>query len=247
MDLSSWEGGLIVSCQAPAGDPLHDPAIMAAMARAAELGGAVGIRANGPEDIAAIRKAVGLPIIGIFKQKLEGFPVYITPTLAAARAVVEAGADIVAIDATPRRRPGGWTAPELIDAIHRELKVPVMADISTFAEGLAAARAGADLVATTLSGYTEESLTGAAPLQGPDLDLVRQLASSVSVPVICEGRVHSPADLVAALEAGAFAVVVGTAITRPQWITEQFVLASRQRKGGMGSEVREKEPVARNR
>lgn len=221
MDILQLKGGLIVSCQAPAGDPLRDPAMMAAMARAAELAGAVGIRANEPGDVAAIRQAVRLPIIGIFKQQTEGYPVYITPTLESARAVVEAGADIVAIDATPRRRVEGLSPQELIDAIHNELHVPVMADISTFEEGVAAAQAGADIVATTLSGYTEESNPGV--LKGPDIELVRRLSTVLPVPVICEGRIHTPADLKAVFEAGAFAAVVGTAITRPQWITEQFI------------------------
>ncbi|MBE3576751.1 MAG: N-acetylmannosamine-6-phosphate 2-epimerase [Limnochordales bacterium] len=227
MDISQFKGGLIVSCQAPPGDPLRDPYIMAAMARAAELGGAVGIRANGPDDVAAIRRAVRLPIIGIFKQQTEGYPVYITPTLEAARAVVDAGADLVAVDATPRPRVGGLSPRELIEAIHTELHVPVMADISTFEEGVAAAEAGADIVATTLSGYTEESKAQA--LRGPDIELVRRLAEVLPVPVICEGRIHTPEDLKAVFEAGAFAAVVGTAITRPQWITEQFVAVTPRR------------------
>ncbi|MBE3583591.1 MAG: N-acetylmannosamine-6-phosphate 2-epimerase [Limnochordaceae bacterium] len=226
MDWETLRGGLIVSCQAPAGDPLRDSRIMAAFARAAELAGAVGIRANGAEDVAAIRQAVRLPIIGINKQQLSGYPVYITPTLEAARQVVKAGADLVAVDATPRRRPGGLSPAQLIAVIHEELGVPVMADISTYDEGMAAAEAGADVVATTLSGYTEES----PKLPGPDVELVRRLASQLPVPVICEGRIHSPSDLQQVFAAGAFAAVVGTAITRPQWIAEQFVAVTPRRR-----------------
>ncbi len=210
-------GGLIVSCQALEDEPLHGAEIMARMALAAWQGGAVGIRANSPEDIRAIRALVPLPLIGLYKDGTEG--VYITPTLDHARAVADAGADIVALDATPRPRPKGEQLAAIIAAIHAECGKPVLADISTVDEGLAAVAAGADLVSTTLSGYTPYS-----PQQvGPDLDLVRALAARLSVPVIAEGRIRTPAEARAALDAGAFAVVVGGAITRPQSITASFV------------------------
>lgn len=216
-------GGLIVSCQAPEGDPLAHPECMAAMAKAAALAGAVGIRANGPADIRAIRAAVELPIIGIYKLRAPHSPVYITPTFQSAQAVSQAGADIIAIDATQRPRPDGSTLEVLIRRIHEELGLPVMADVSTLQEGILAAQAGADIVASTLSGYTENS---PAPADGePDLDLIRDLVRSVAVPVIAEGRFHRPELAAAALDRGAHAVVVGTAITRPQWIAEQFVRA----------------------
>jgi len=218
MDLGSLGGGLIVSCQAAAGSPLRDTPVMVAMARAAEQGGAVGIRANGAEDISAIRACVSLPIIGIYKQDLPGYDVRITLTLAAARAVVAAGASIVAVDGTARPHPDGLSARQLIARCRAELGVPVMADVSTLEEGLAAAEAGADIVATTLSGYTAYS----RQLATPDFRLIEELATAMSLPVIAEGRMATPEDARRALDAGAFAVVVGAAITRPEWITERF-------------------------
>ena len=210
-------GGLIVSCQALDDEPLHGAEIMARMALAAWQGGAVGIRANGPEDIRAIRAVVPLPLIGLYKDGTVG--VYITPTFDHARAVADAGADIVALDATLRPRPKGERLAAIIAAIHAECGKPVLADISTVDEGLAAVVAGADLVSTTLSGYTPYS----PQQEGPDLDLVRALAARLAVPVIAEGRIRTPAEARAALDAGAFAVVVGGAITRPQIITASFV------------------------
>ncbi len=211
---------LVVSCQARADNPLHGPAFMAAMAMAAEQGGAHGLRANGAADIRAIRAASRLPIIGIDKAWTDGFDVYITPDLAAARRVAEAGADIIALDATPRRRPGEPLSA-LIPRIRRELGKPVFADVSTLDEGIAAAGLGADIVATTLSGYTAES----GPAAGPDLDLVEALAQAVDVPVAAEGRFWSPEQVAEAFRRGAALVVIGTAITNPREITRRFAAA----------------------
>lgn len=211
--------GLIVSCQAEAHEPLHGAQHMAVMARAACQGGAAGIRANGLEDVRAIRAAVDLPLIGIFKDDVPGFAVRITPTLQRARQVAEAGADLIAIDATDRPHPDGLALAERIRAIHEETGRLVLADISTVDEGLAADAAGADLIATTLSGYTEASLHRS----GPDFELLRQLARKASVPLIAEGHIATPEQAAEALRCGAFAVVVGSAITRPQWITARFV------------------------
>lgn len=211
--------GLIVSCQAEPHEPLHGPVFMAAMARASAAGGAVAIRADGPANIAAIRAAVTIPIIGIYKVDLPGFEVRITPTLDHARQVVAAGADMIALDATARSRPGGVTAADLIACVHKTIGCPVVADVANLEEGLVAAEAGADAVATTLSGYTDDR---PAP-DTPDFELIRQLASALSVPLIAEGRIASPEQARYALELGAYAVVVGSAITRPQWITEHFV------------------------
>jgi putative N-acetylmannosamine-6-phosphate epimerase len=222
IDLSAVQqikGKLVVSCQARPGNPVKGPVFMAAFARAAELGGAGGIRANGPADIRAIRKVCGLPIIGINKWRQPQWPVYITPNLVAARAVRRAGADIIAVDATHRPRRGGLSPEELIALIHRELGCPVMADIDSLEAGLAAAQAGADIVATTLSGYTDHH----PPAPGPDLELLCALVEKVKIPVICEGRIWSPQDVQAAFAAGAYAVVVGTAITNPMEITRHFV------------------------
>jgi N-acylglucosamine-6-phosphate 2-epimerase len=211
--------GLIVSCQALPGEPLHGAEIMSRMALAARAGGAVGIRANGPEDVRSIKAAVPLPLIGLYKDGTEG--VYITPTSWHARMIAEAGAEIIALDATPRPRPNGETLEDLIAVIHDQLARLVMADISTLEEGLAAEAIGADLISTTLAGYTPYS----RQQPGPDLVLVRALVQQVRVPVIAEGRIRTPEEACAALGAGAFAVVVGGAITRPQLITRSFVEA----------------------
>lgn len=215
--ISQVRGRLIVSCQALADEPLHSPHIMARMAVAAQEGGAVGIRANSPADIAAIKAAVNLPIIGLYKDGDSG--VYITPTFRHAREIAEAGADIVALDATHRPRPDGSQLADLIAQIKTELGTLVLADVSTLQEGLAAATYGADFVAPTLAGYTDYSVQQA----GPDFDLLRALVAQSRVPVIAEGRIRTPQEAHAALQTGALCVVVGSAITRPQWITAQFV------------------------
>ncbi len=210
--------GLVVSCQARADNPLHGPQFMGAMALAARDGGAVGIRANGPADIAAV-KAAGLPVIGIHKVFSEQYPVYITPDFAAAEAIVAAGAEVVALDCTERPRDGEPPAV-LIRRIRDELGAEVFADISTLREGLAAADWGAHYVATTLSGYTEA--TEPKP-EEPDLRLLEALARKLAVPVVAEGRYNSPELVRQGFEAGAHAVVVGTMITNPREITRAFV------------------------
>ena len=209
--------GLVVSCQARADNPLHGPQFMGAMALAARDGGAVAIRANGPEDIGAVR-AAGLPVIGINKV-FSDQPVYITPDFASAEAIVAAGAEIVALDCTERPR-NGEPAARLVRRIREELGAEVFADISTLDEGLAAADWGADYVATTLSGYTEA--TGPRP-EAPDLALLEALAGRLAIPVVAEGRYNTPALVRRAFGAGAHAVVVGTMITNPREITATFV------------------------
>ncbi len=213
-------GSLVVSCQARADNPLHGPDFMAAMARAAELGGARAIRANGGADIAAIRQVTRLPVIGLVKRWREGEAVYITPDFDAAREAAEAGADIVALDATDRPRSGPLPG-RLIAFVREELGLAAMADIATEAEALASAEAGADYVATTLSGYTDDAAGG----PGPDVELVRRLAERLPVPVLAEGRYATPDQIRSAFAAGAHAVVVGTAITNPREITRTFAAA----------------------
>ncbi len=213
-------GRLVVSCQAAAGSPLHRPSIIAALAQCAERGGAGGVRVDGPQDIAAARGAVGVPIIGIYKVT-GAAPIYITPAFEQAQEIARAGADIIAVQATRERDDHDTPLADLVVRIHEECGLPVMADVSTLDEGLAAAAAGADLVATTMSGYTPHS----RQVPGPDLELVRELASRLSIPVVAEGRIQTPEDAAAALRAGAWAVVVGRAITRPEAITERFARA----------------------
>ena len=220
--ISALRGRLIVSCQAPEGTPLHGSIFMAAMARAAEVGGAGGIRANGPDDIRAIKAAVPLPIIGIYKIRDPEFEPYITPTFEAAKEIAEAGAHIIAVDATLRPHPKNLSAAELIAQI-KSLGLPVMADISTLEEGIAAAEAGADIVATTMSGYTPYSRQS----DEPDFALIEELSRAVEVPIIAEGRIQTPEQARQAIDLGAHAVVVGTAITRPDVITKRYVEALR--------------------
>jgi len=213
------KGSLIVSCQARADNPFHGAQFMGAMALAAAQGGAQAIRVNGPDDV---RSAVGagLPVIGLNKIFSADFPVYITPSFRAAEELVEAGADIVALDCTGRPRDG--ELPEIIvRRINEELGALAFADISTLEEGLAAEQMGVAYVSSTLSGYTDPR---APKAEAPDLALIEALASRVSVPVIAEGRFNTPALARAAIEAGAHAVVVGTMITNPREITKSFAL-----------------------
>lgn len=225
--IKGLEGALIVSCQAFEGEPLYGSAHMVAMAASAINGGAGGIRTNSKTDVAAIRAVTDLPIIGIQKTTVDGHTV-ITPDFSMARELHEAGADIIALDATQRReqlcRGQFPTSAELIARIHTELGCLVMADISTVAEGIAAAVAGADLIATTLSGYTPYTSLE----QGPDEHLIRALVRETRAPIVAEGKIDTPAAARRALECGSYAVVVGSAITRPQLITRRFVNALTQ-------------------
>ncbi|WP_442914706.1 N-acetylmannosamine-6-phosphate 2-epimerase [Kribbella sp. CCNWLY201] len=212
-------GSLVVSCQSIAGDPFDSAELMALMARAAELGGASAIRANGPSHVAAIRAVTSLPIIGINKLGDQS-GVFITPTFESAVDVVAAGADLIALDATLRPRPDSQPLRRQIERIRQELGVPIVADVDTLDAGLAARDAGADYVATTLSGYT-----GGRTPTGPDVDLVRRLAAAVDCPVVAEGRIKTPEDVRAVYDAGAHAVVVGSAITNPTDITAHLASA----------------------
>lgn len=223
--LAAWRGGVVVSCQAPEGSPLRRPDVMAAMAQAGELAGAVGIRANGPVDVAAIRAKVGLPILAIDKRPDIDPLAYITPSLAVVAGLVAAGADLVAVDATLRTRSGSGaaSAAELLAQIRQAFPgLLVMADVSNVAEGVAAAAAGADLVATTLSGYAGDETA----VDGPDIALVAALVSAQPRPVVAEGRYSTPEQVAAAFAAGAHAVVVGTAITDALSLARKFVAAA---------------------
>ncbi len=224
MPFEALRGGLVVSCQAPPGSPLRAPVHMAAMARAAIAGGACGLRAEGSEDVAAVVRAAGAPVIGLRKRRVEGSDVYITPSLEDARAVVAAGAAIVAVDATLRERPGGIGPGAFLTRLRAELEAPILADVDSLEAGVRAREAGADAVATTLSGYTGPG----PPPTGPDLELVAALAARLDCPVLAEGRYATPDDVRAAFAAGAFAVVVGSAITEPVALTRRFAAAAPQ-------------------
>lgn len=208
--------GLIVSCQALPGEPLYWQGTMARMALAAEQGGSIGIRANGPDDIRDIKATVKLPVIGLLKRDIPGSDIYITPELIDVQAIIDAGADVVAMDMT-NREDRAERVVSLIRHCH-EAGVAVMADISTFEEGLLAEALGADLISTTMSGYTPYS----PKQEGPDIELVRQLAKRLKKPLVAEGRIWSPAEAIEAMTAGAEYVVVGGAITRPQFITQKY-------------------------
>ena len=214
-------GGIIVSCQAVPEDPTFGPAFMAAFARAALRGGALGIRANGPDDIAAIKAATGLPVIGIWKRPgSDGKGIIITPSVEDALALREAGADIIAADVDDRPRPGGLDAPAIIRRIVDEVGLPFMADCATLAQAQQAQDAGAAVAATT------RAHPGHLGPYEPDLDLLAAMVKTLSIPVIAEGRFWDPDDVRRAFELGALAVVIGSAVTRPWEITGRFVGAS---------------------
>jgi len=213
------QGRLIVSCQATEGEVFDDPQLMARFAAAAVAGGAAAIRANGPADIRAIRGVTRVPIIGIQKVQHHDELLLITPSFESAKALVEAGADMVALDCAVRGQESG--ALDRIRGIREGLKVPVLADIAEIEEAVAAVQAGADFVLSTLRGYTEETKY----LQDFDPNFIRDLVSASSVPVIAEGHISSPDQARRAVAAGALAVVVGTAITRPSDIARSLAAA----------------------
>lgn len=219
--LARLAGGLIVSCQAYPGEPMRDSRTMVQIAHAAISGGAAGIRLQGIADIRA-GATLPVPVVGLWKDGES--EVFITPTLAHARAVADAGADIVALDGTRRDRPDGITLAETIAQLRETHDVLVMADCGSLEDAIAAEHAGADLLGTTLSGYTGNRPRTA----GPDLELITQIRACCGRPIVAEGRIHSPAAAAAARAAGAFAVCVGTAITHPSTITSWFVDALRE-------------------
>ncbi len=221
-ELDQLRGGLVVSCQAREGTPLHGSRFMAAMAIAAISGGAAGIRADGVADVTAIRYEIGpeVPIMGIFKIKLPDGSLFITPGAEAARAVLAAGARLVALDGTTRRRPGGEQLTDVVAAIHAAGGA-ALADVGTVEDARYAVSCGVDAVGTTLSGYTPDS----PKREGPDFLLLERLARDCSVPVFAEGRIWTREEARQAIELGASFVVVGTAITNPTAITARFVAA----------------------
>lgn len=220
--LEQIKKGLVVSCQALEDEPLHGSEFMKRMADAAKRGGAAAIRANGVSDIEAIKEYVGLPVIGIIKQEYEGSNVYITPTLKEVEELVGVGVDVIATDATNRIRPGGID----LAAFMKEAKSwfpeqKWMADCSTLEECLWAEELGFDLIGTTMHGYTEES--AGKKLYHDDFQFLKDVVKAVKLPVIAEGNILTPEMASKVLEYGAYSVVVGGAITRPQQITQRFI------------------------
>ena len=218
-----WRGGLIVSCQAPANSPLAKPEIIAAFAETAEQNGAVGVRIDSPAHISAVKQRVEIPVLGIYKVVSAESEVYITPTFNDAAEIIRAGSDMIALDATFRPRPHDEKLENIVEQIRAQYKTPIMADVARIEEALnAAENLGVDVVSTTLSGYTKETQT----ITEPDFALIEKLAKRLTIPVICEGRLRSAADVKRAFDCGAFAVVVGGAITGVDILVQQFVRAT---------------------
>lgn len=219
--LEQLKGNLIVSCQALPHEPLHSSFIMGRMARAAAEGGALGIRANTPEDIAEIRKNVDLPIIGIVKRDYEDSKVYITPTMKEIDELMAVKPEIIAIDATESLRPGGITLDEFYAAITSKYPDQLwMADCSTVEEALHADQLGFDFIGTTLVGYTEQSKGD--KIESNDFEIIRSILSQAKHHVIAEGNINTPEKAKRVIELGCYSVVVGSIITRPQLITKSF-------------------------
>ena len=216
-------GTIIVSCQATPGEPLYDPerSVMPLMARAAKLAGAKMIRTSSVRDIIGIKEETGLPVIGLIKREYPGYTGRITMTMREVDECMEALADIVSIDCTDTQRGDGLTAPEFLRAVREKYpNIIIMADCATLEEAKAAYEAGADLVGSTMNGYTAAT----AHCKGdPNYELVEQMVAALPCPVIAEGRVHTPEQARKMLDIGAWAVVVGGAITRPLEIANRFM------------------------
>lgn len=215
---------LIISCQALPGEPLYceEMSLMPFMAKAAQMAGSKCIRTSSTRDVAAIKEATGLPVIGLIKRPYEGYDAYITPTMQEIKELVEVESDVIALDCTMRKRGDGTTINEFLSQIREKYPdISLMADISTLQEGINAWKAGVNMVGTTMSGYTPYS----PQLQKPDFDLVRALVREIPIPVIAEGKIHYPEQAKQMLELGAYAVVVGGAVTRPLEIAQRFYQA----------------------
>lgn len=215
--LEQIRGQLIVSCQALEHEPLFGSDIMRKMAKAAQEGGASAIRANGVSDIIAIKEETKLPVIGLIKRFYDGCEVYITPTVKEIEELIGSGCEIIAMDATNRCHPDSVNLTDKVELIHKA-GLLAMADISTYEEAIYAKSIGFDLISTTLSGYT----TYSRQEDSPDVELVGRLVKDLEMPIIAEGRISTIEDIVAIKKEKPFAIVVGSAITRPQMITKRF-------------------------
>jgi N-acylglucosamine-6-phosphate 2-epimerase len=214
--------GLIVSCQAEGDDPFNSPEAVTLFAKAAVMGGAVGIRSEGIEKTKFILREVNVPVIGLLKSKFEDGYVRITGSFDNVEQLIKTGCQIIAVDGTFRKREG-LRGPEFISEIKKRFDIVIMADISTYAEGVACVDYGADCISTTLSGYTPD--TKYYPMDKPDFDIIEKLVKDVSIPIIAEGRINRPEQASGMIARGAWSVVVGTAITRPRIITSWYVEA----------------------
>lgn len=220
--VQNLKGKLIVSCQALPHEPLHSSFIMGRMALAAKEGGAWGIRANTREDIAEIQSQVDLPVIGIVKRDYQDSKVYITPTMKEIHELMEVKPEIIALDATSDVKPGGKSLEEFYQEIREAYPDQLlMADCSTVEEALHADELGFDFIGTTLVGYTDQSK--GLKIEENDFEIIREIVAKVKHPVIAEGNINTPAKARRVIELGAFSVVVGSIITRPQLITKAFV------------------------
>lgn len=218
--IKSLKNGMIVSCQAEGDDPFNaDPEYMALFARAAEMGGAIGIRTQGIAKLEAIKRATKLPVIGLLKSKFADGTVRITGSFEEVEQLIKAKADIVAIDGTFRKREG-MSGPEFIGEVKKRYSCLVLADIATYEEAKACEEAGADCISTTLNGYTPDTFQFHV---GPNYEVLKECIAGLSIPVFAEGRYNTPAEAGKAMELGAYAVISGTAITRPRVITQWFV------------------------
>ncbi len=218
--LEKLKFGMIVSCQSEGDDPFNaDPMYMGLFAKAAEMGGAVGIRTQGIEKLKAIKKAVSLPVIGLIKSQFPDGTVRITGTFKEVEELIAAGSDIVAIDGTFRKREG-FDGPLFIKAVKEKYGCLILADIATYEEAKACEENGADAISTTLSGYTPDTLSS---VEGPNFYLLEKILKEIKIPVFAEGRFNVPADAQKAMEMGSYGVITGTAITRPRVATKWFV------------------------
>lgn len=222
--IKNLKGKLIVSCQALENEPLHSDFIMGRMALAAKMGGASGIRANSVVDIKEIKKQVDLPIIGIIKKDYDDSEVYITPTMKEVDELIEVGVDIIAMDATKRLRPGKKGLKDFFSEVRKKYPNQIfMADCSTVDEAVFADEIGFDFIGTTMVGYTKES--EGLKIEANDFEILRDILAKVKHNVIAEGNINTPKKCKRVIELGAYSVVVGSIITRPQLITKEFTKA----------------------
>lgn len=220
--LAKIKNGLVASCQALEDEPLHSSFIMAKIALAADLGGAAGIRANSLLDIQAIKKEVSLPVVGIVKRDYPDSDVFITATKKEVDELIESGCEMIAMDATLRQRPNGEQLKDIVDYVKvNHPNIQLMADISTLEDALEAERLGFDCVSTTLYGYTNE--TSGCKLFENDFEFMKIVLDNIRIPVIAEGNILTPEMAKVVMSLGAYSVVVGGAISRPQQITKRFV------------------------